>query len=51
VLAVQTGMRQGELLGLKWDDVNFEHGVLRLRRSHVREGGKTALGDLKTPKS
>jgi integrase len=51
VLAVHTGMREGELLGLKWDDVDLEAGVLRLRRALVREGGKTALGDLKTPKS
>jgi integrase len=51
VLAVHTGMRAGELLGLKWEDVDLEHGVARLKRSLVREGGKTALGDLKTPKS
>jgi integrase len=51
VLAVHTGMREGELLGLKWEDVDLEHGVLRLRRALVREGGKTILGDLKTPKS
>jgi integrase len=51
VLAVHTGMREGELLGLKWEDVDLERGVLRLRRALVREGGKTVLGDLKTPKS
>lgn len=51
VLAIHTGMRQGELLGLKWDDVDLERGVLRLRRALVREGGKVTLGDLKTPKS
>ncbi len=31
VLAVHTGMRQGELLGLKWDDVDLDTGVLRVR--------------------
>jgi integrase len=51
VLAVHTGMREGELLGLKWEDVDLERSVLRLRRALVREGSKTALGDLKTPKS
>jgi integrase len=51
VLAIHTGMREGELLGLKWDDVDLEAGVLRLRRALVREGGKVKLGDLKTPKS
>lgn len=51
VLAVHTGMREGELLGLKWEDADLERGVLRLRRALVREGGKTVLGDLKTAKS
>src|SRR5215210_4421381 len=51
VLAVHTGMREGELLGLKWEDVDLERGVLRLRRALVREGGKVTLGHLKTPKS
>ena len=31
VLAVHTGMRQGELLGLRWDDVDLDAGVLRVR--------------------
>jgi integrase len=50
-LAVHTGMREGELLGLKWEDVDLERGVLRLRRALVREGGRVTLGDLKTAKS
>ncbi len=33
VLAVTTGLRQGELLGLKWDDVDLETGMLRVRRT------------------
>lgn len=33
VLAVHTGLRQGELLGLKRDDVNLEDGTLQVRRS------------------
>ncbi len=53
VLAVHTGMREGELLGLQWEDVSLdgEEPVLRLRRALVREAGKVALGELKTPKS
>ena len=51
LLAVHTGMREGELLGLTWDDVDLERGVLRLRRALVRQGGKIMLGDLKTAKS
>lgn len=33
VLAMTTGMRQGELLGLKWDDVDLVEGVLRVNRT------------------
>jgi integrase len=31
-LAMATGMRRGELLGLKWQDINFEAGRLQVRR-------------------
>jgi integrase len=40
VLALTTGMRQGELLGLKWEDVNAESGTL-----HVRRTLSTAMGE------
>jgi integrase len=33
VLAVTTGMRQGELLGLKWEDADLETGTLQVRRT------------------
>ena len=33
VLAVHTGMRRGELLGLQWDDVDLAAGTLQVRRS------------------
>jgi integrase len=33
VLAVTTGLRQGELLGLKWEDVDLEAGTLQVRRT------------------
>ena len=33
-------MRQGELLGLKWEDVNLQVGVLRVTRT-VRVGKAT----------
>jgi integrase len=32
VMAVTTGLRQGELLGLKWEDVDLEAGSLQVRR-------------------
>ena len=51
VLAVTTGMRQGELLALKWDDVDLERRVLRVRRTLTRLKGTHTLGEPKTPKS
>ena len=52
VLAVATGMRQGELLGLQWGDVDLGAGTLAVRRQ-LREhaDGELELGELKTAKS
>jgi integrase len=33
VLAVSTGMREGELLGLRWDDIDLKSGKLSVQRS------------------
>ena len=33
VLAVNTGLRQGELLGLRWEDVDLDTATLRIRRT------------------
>lgn len=38
VLAVSTGMRQGELLGLRWDDLHLDAGRLHVRRALQRRG-------------
>jgi integrase len=38
VLAIHTGMRPGELLGLKWEDVDLETGTLRVKRTLSHEG-------------
>lgn len=32
VLAVTSGLREGELLGLKWEDIDLEQGILGARR-------------------
>jgi integrase len=48
VLAMHTGMRQGELLALKWEEVDLNEGVIRIRRTLVRSGGRIALGEPKT---
>jgi integrase len=36
ILALATGMRRGELLGLKWQDIDFTKGVLQVRRALTR---------------
>jgi integrase len=50
-LAIHTGLRQGELLALKWEDLDLEAGTLRVRRTLTRAGGKHALAEPKTKKS
>jgi integrase len=40
VLALTTGMRQGELLGLHWGDIDLEQGTIQVRRTIGRVRGK-----------
>ncbi len=51
VLALTTGMRQGELLGLRWRDVDLEHGALQVRGSLQRIGGALVVTAPKTDRS
>ncbi len=51
VLAVATGLRQGELLGLKWSDVDFERGTLQVRRTLAWIDGSFRFLEPKTQKS
>ena len=39
-----TGLRRGELLGLKWVDIDFERSRIHVRRAYVRR-------QITTPKS
>ena len=48
VLAVTTGMRRGELLGLHWRDVSLDQGTLHVRYT-LQQGGY--LGEPKTAKA
>jgi len=51
-LAISTAMRKGEILGLKWSDIDFEDGVLSIRRTlYYIAGHGFVEGEPKTPKS
>lgn len=48
ILAFHTGLRQGELLGLKWGDVDVEAGTLQVRRTLTTAKGGPELRAPKT---
>ena len=39
-LDLATGLRRGELLGLKWSDVDFDRSVLKIQRAISRQNGR-----------
>jgi integrase len=47
-LAISTGMRQGELLGLKWSDIDWEAGSLQIKRQVTRKEGGLNFSQPKT---
>lgn len=52
LLCMETGLRLGEVCAMKWSDLDFREGVLRVRRTALRVnfGGTTRLV-IQTPKS
>lgn len=48
IVAVHTGMRPGELLALRWQDVDLDRKTARINRA-LSDGGE--INELKTPKS
>ena len=50
-IELATGLRRGELLGLKWEDIDLEHGSLRVRRQVSRINGEVVEAPLKTKNS
>lgn len=48
-VALALGLRQGEALGLRWDDVDLDNGVLRVRQTLMRVTGQGIV--FGTPKS
>ena len=48
LLLLCCGLRRGELLGLRWNDVDFENNVIRIRQSLCFLNGKPHIGPPKT---
>lgn len=48
-----TGMRRGEILGLRWKDLDLENNVITIARamSYVKEAGKRPVIDFRATKS
>jgi integrase len=51
VLALTTGLRRGELLALRWDDIDITSRQLHVRRAMQRVDGRLQTVELKTASS
>jgi integrase len=51
LLALTTGLRRGELLGLRWKDVDLERGVLHVRQTVIALRRHAGFSQPKTPRS
>ncbi len=51
LLELGTGMRRGELMGLQWDDLNFQTGELQIVRQACAVNGKIEISTPKTKSS
>ena len=50
-IKLATGLRRGELLGLKWEDIDLEQGIIHVRRQIARINGEIVEAPLKTKNS
>ena len=50
-LDLATGLRRGELLGLKWEDIDLQNGIIHVRRQVARVDGEVKEMPLKTKNS
>ena len=50
-IELATGLRRGELLGLKWEDIDLEGGTIQVRRQITRINGEVVEAPLKTKNS
>jgi len=51
VLELYTGLRRGELLGLRWKDIDLKNGKIKVIQQLVKEGNKHVIRELKTDSS
>ena len=50
-IELATGLRRGELLGLKWSDIDWKNGIIKVRRQVARVDGQVVEAPLKTKNS
>ncbi len=50
-IELTTGLRRGELLGLKWPDIDWKKGIITVRRQVARVNGELTEAPLKTKNS
>ena len=50
-IELATGLRRGELLGLRWTDIDWKNGIIKVRRQIARVDGKIVESPLKTKNS
>ena len=50
-IELATGLRRGELLGLKWTDIDWNNGIIKVRRQVARVDGRIVEAPLKTKNS
>ena len=49
VLAIATGMREGEILGLRWEDGYLDHATISVRKTLQSIRRKIIIGEPKNP--
>ena len=50
-LELTTGLRRGELLALRWEDLDVQNRTLSINKSVARQDGKLVISTPKTPNS
>lgn len=48
IMYITYGLRRGEAIAIRWDDIDFSEGVIHIRRQYTLVGGLPTLCKLKT---